>query len=196
MKILLPSLIMALAFAGCSSAPSRPSAAGNAVASGPVIQPPSPALAELLAKMKAAYQGGNDEMGLSLAKQAIALKGNDVSAMDRIGSAYFSLGRNGDALTIWTRALAFENDNSRRRELGASIIAIRRAVDAPAPAPANPAPVPLADAARAQSLAQSGAEFYAAGLYFQAADALLRARDLDAGNPAATRTLKLLKLSP
>ena len=172
-----------------------------------------PAMAELLKEIEAAYRGGNYTLGLSLVKQAFELKQNDVSSMDRIGSVYYVLGRYGEALTVWSRALPLERDVHKRRELENSIRVARRglgladesslAASAPAPAAsAPPAPAPLAKkkalspVAKAQirALYKKGVKYYATGQYLQATTAFLHVLELDPENEDAAKALKRLKL--
>ncbi|MFI5345773.1 MAG: hypothetical protein ACHQ51_05310 [Elusimicrobiota bacterium] len=208
MKILSLSLFFAIGLAGCSSAPSRAVSPKEADNAGPEVEQPSPTLADLLKKIEAAYRHGNYELGLSLVKQAFELKQNDVSAMDRIGSIYYVLGRYGEALTVWTRALPLEHDMTKRRELENSILVTRRSLGladgefvesastatAVAAAPVASKEMSAETKAKVQSLYKMGVKYYASGQYLQATTAFLSVLDLDPGNPDATKALKRLKL--
>ena len=191
-----------------TAAPARAAETPEMQDSAPDAEKPSPTLAELLKQIEAAYRRGNYELGLSLVKKAFELKRNDVSTMDRIGSVYYVLGRYGEALTVWTRALPLERDVKKRRELENSILVARRSlglVDAASPAAASTAPVVAAPAvppkhlsaqskASIQALYKTGVKYYASGQYLQATTAFLRVLQLDPGNADAEKALKRLKL--
>lgn len=182
-----------------------------AQAAAPAARPEPPSLPELLRRIEAAYRGGNYTLGLSLVKTAFELKDNDVSALDRIGSIYYVLGRYGEALTIWSKALPLEKDDQRRQELENSIKVARRelgladeafvvaassrpaAVAATAP-PAPKKPAPKATAAELDALYKKGVRYYASGEYLQATTVFLRLLELDPGNAEAAKALKRLKL--
>jgi tetratricopeptide (TPR) repeat protein len=225
-KITALFLILGLLTAACGApAPKSPPAAplpqGVAVRdvsadpSGPIPEPPSPTMTELLKQIEAAYRRGDYQQGLALVKKAYELKQNDVSSMDRIGSIYYVLGRYGEALSVWSRALPLEKDPNKRVELQNSIKVTRRslglddvavlsppeppAVVAPpaaSTAPAASAP-PASDAAVQRKIAglyKQGLKFYAAGEYLQATTAFLAILDLDPNNADALKALKRLKL--
>lgn len=159
----------------------------------------------LLSAIEAAYKRGDYDRGLALVKRALELPSTDVSTYDRIGSVYYVLGRYGEALTFWSRALPLERDAGRRDALRRSIAVTRRSLglpDEPAPAapPAAappPAPsAPKADPRESARLYKRGVKFYAEGEYLQATDAFLRALDADAGNAEARKALERLRLQP
>ncbi|MBI3288595.1 MAG: hypothetical protein HYZ74_03650 [Elusimicrobia bacterium] len=177
----------------------------------PVVEAAPPTLPELLKQIETAYRRGNYTLGLSLVKKALEIKQNDVSSMDRIGSIYYVLGRYGEAVTIWGRALPLEQDLQKRRALENSIAVARRSlglVDTePAPAPEPPVPAgkppkvppvkaPAASPAEIQALYKKGIKYYASGEYLQATTLFLRILELDPGNPDATKALKRLQLGP
>lgn len=182
--------------------------------SGPAVQPDPPTLAELLKQIEAAYRLGHYAQGLSLVKKAFELKENDVSSLDRIGSIYYVLGRYGEALTIWSRALPLEQDMQKRRALENSIAVARRelgladeaftvaSATAAAPVPALPRPAAgktMTAEARAleiQAQYKKGVKLYASGEYLQAATAFLRILELDPENADAKKALKRLQLEP
>lgn len=209
MKPLALIVISGILLAACSSTPSHPDSAPVKTVdnSGPEVEEASPTLAELLRKIEAAYRHGNYELGLSLVKKAFELKQNDVSAMDRIGSIYYVLGRYGEALTVWSRALPLEHDMQKRHALENSILVTRRSLGLADVASATPAATPvtapptvpakeLSPETKAEVLAlyKKGVKYYASGQYLQATTAFLRALELDPGNPDATKALKRLKL--
>jgi tetratricopeptide (TPR) repeat protein len=186
----------------------------TAEASAPAARPEPPSLPDLLRRIEAAYRAGNYTLGLSLVKTAFELKDNDVSALDRIGSIYYVLGRYGEALSIWSRALPLEKDPQRRvalensitvarRELGLAdeAFAAPRSTAAPAAAapPARPEPAPKTVSAPARrgeidALYKKGVRYYASGEYLQATTAFLRVLELDPGNADAEKALRRLKL--
>ena len=213
-------LAAALAAAPAPSDAAEPPPAESAKTSAASAESPSPTLGELLKQIEAAYRQKNYPLGLSLVKKAYELKSNDVSALDRIGSVYYVLGRYGEALTVWSRALPLERNKRRRRALENSILVTRRslglsdgapaaepskatAVPAPRPAaPPSPLPPPakppeLSPETRAQIQAvyKTGVKFYASGQYLQATTAFLRVLELDPGNADATKALQRLKLA-
>lgn len=213
-------ILGAMGLTACAEAPApAPSYPRVPLSSAPVetgapeVEPPSPSLAELLKDIEAAYRRGDYARGLTLVKKAFELEKNDVAAMDRIGSIYYVLGRYGEALTVWTRALPLEKDPEKRLALENSIRVTRRGLGladeafaapvstAPAPSPvatpATPPPDAAAAAAKkseAEALYKKGVRFYAAGEYLQATTAFLHVLELDPGNADAEKALKRLKL--
>lgn len=177
----------------------------------PPVAAPAPAepepvtLAELLAGIEKAYRKGDYDRGLALVKRVYELKQADVTTLDRVGSIYYVLGRYGEALTVWQRALPLEKNLRRRRELSQSIAVARRTLGLgeegrpapPAAAPKPPKPSAGAskpDKALIERLYQSGVRHYAAGEYLQAATIFLRIAKLDPGNPKAAKALERLHL--
>ena len=213
MKKTLSFCLFALLSAACGGHRTSPAATPVPPAvedAGPAVRPDPPTLAELLKQIEAAYRRGDYAQGLSLVKTAVELSRNDVSSMDRIGSIYYVLGRYGEALSIWSRALPLETDTEKRGELAHSIVVARRelglADEAFAVAPATataastpPVPAPKALTAEAreravQALYKKGVKYYAAGEYLQATTAFLKIQEIDPGNANAAKALKRLKL--
>jgi tetratricopeptide (TPR) repeat protein len=214
-KTTLHFCLLCFLLAACAAPTARtaaPTAPPKIQDVGPAVQPEPPTLAELLKQIESAYRQGNYTLGLALVKKAFELNSNDVSSMDRIGSIYYVLGRYGEALTIWGKALPLEKDAQKRRALENSIVVARRelgladeafvsaattsAASAP-PRPAAPAPKALSAEAReheVQALYKKGVKYYASGEYLQATTAFLRILELDPGNPDAEKALKRLKL--
>jgi tetratricopeptide (TPR) repeat protein len=193
-----------MALAGCAGETPRPA---------PVPPPPAPAAApaaaeplptempQLLRAIEAAYRKGDYDRGLALVKRTLELQKSDVSTYDRLGSVYYVLGRSGEALTFWSKALPLERDAARRRRLEQSIALARRNLglpDEPAaarPKPARPAPKPArADPEGSARQYKEGLRFYAEGSYLQATAAFLRALELDPSNEEARKALERLKL--
>ncbi len=173
----------------------------------PAVETPAPTLPELLKQIETAYRRGDYASGLALVKKALELEKNDVSAMDRIGSIYYVLGRRGEAVTIWGRALPLEQDLAKRRALENSIAVARRGLglvdEAPVAEPVVstptrivPAKRPRAGTVELQALYKKGIKHYASGEYLQATTVFLRILELDPGNPDATKALKRLQLGP
>ncbi|MDO8757272.1 MAG: hypothetical protein Q7J64_04625, partial [Elusimicrobiota bacterium] len=131
---------------------------------------------------------------------------NDVTTLDRVGSIYYVLGRYGEALTVWQRALPLEKNLRRRRELSQSITTARHTLGlgpegkvATTPK-GETGPLPHAvkqrppDKALIERLYQSGVRHYAAGEYLQATTIFLRIAKLDPGNLKAAKALERLHL--
>jgi len=181
--------------------------------SAPVVEAPLPdTMPEILKQIEIAYRDGRYDRGLALVKHALELKRTDVSTYDRIGSVYYVLGRYGDALAFWSRALPLERDEERRAALQRSIADTRASLglpdegaptglpaenpgSRPAPPPSRVAtgPVRHADPREIERLYKLGVKFYAEGEYLQATDAFLRVLDLDAGNADARKALERLR---
>ncbi len=167
----------------------------------PTVEPPPKKLPELLKQIETAYRRGNYSFGLALVKKALELKQNDVSAMDRIGSIYYVLGRYGEAVTIWGKALPLEQDLQKRRALENSIAVARRSLglvdDAPSAAPiVAPITIKPIDPNEIQALYKKGIKHYASGEYLQATTVFLRILELNPGNADAAKALKRLQLGP
>lgn len=205
-----PALAVALGLACAAPEPIPPTPAPVA-APAPAIESPQAThpepvtLSELLAGIEAAYRKGNYDRGLALVKRVYELKQNDVTTLDRVGSIYYVLGRYGEALTVWQRALPLEKNLRRRKELSQSITVARQTLGlgpegqaAPRPAvrPKTPKPPAAAapDKALVERLYQSGVRHYAAGEYLQATTIFLRIAQLDPGNIKAAKALERLHL--
>ncbi|OGS40029.1 MAG: hypothetical protein A2506_02935 [Elusimicrobia bacterium RIFOXYD12_FULL_66_9] len=184
----------------------------NAVGERPpdVVAEPEPmptTLPELLTGIEAAYRKGDYNRGLALVKKVYELKSADVTALDRVGSIYYVLGRYGEALTVWQQALPFEKSPRRRAELSRSITVARRTLGLPDVAPPQPGPPaaavrpkPKKPARRAPdqkaiaALYSKGVKHYARGEFLQATTAFLRILELDPGNLRAAKALERLHL--
>lgn len=201
------ALPVALGLAACAGPETSvpPPAAPPVAAPSPAEAEPS-TLPELLNGIEKAYRKGDYDRGLALVKRVYELKQNDVTALDRVGSIYYVLGRYGEALTVWQRALPLEKNLKRRKELSQSITTARQtlglgAEGRPAPPPAaKPAPskpgaeAAVPDKAVIERLYQTGVRHYAAGEYLQAATIFLRIAKLDPGNVKAAKALERLHL--
>ncbi len=168
-------------------------------------------LPEILREIASAYRRKKYDRGLALVKHALELKENNVSTYDRLGSVYFVLGRYGDALAFWSRALPLEKDPQRRAALSRSIADTRASLGlpdeggpgnvaaAPPPptAPLSPVipsgPAHRADPREIERLYKLGVKFYAEGQYLQATNAFLQVLDLDAANADARKALERLR---
>jgi Flp pilus assembly protein TadD len=202
-------LLLAAGLAACADpqprARAEPQPPTGTLAPAPAVEPAA-TLPELLKQIETAYRRGNYAAGLALVKRALELEKNDVSAMDRIGSIYYVLGRYGEAVTIWGKALPLEQDLQKRRALENSIAVARRSLGLVDGAPAAPpvaalppkktAPRKKAGPKEIAALQKKGIKYYAAGEYLQATTVFLRILDLDPGNADATKALKRLRLGP
>ncbi|MDX6771018.1 MAG: hypothetical protein SF051_15920 [Elusimicrobiota bacterium] len=202
---LTPLLVFVLALAGCAGSATPPPPAAPPPAPAPAPEPLPTTMPELLRAIEAAYRKGDYDRGLALVKRTIELQKSDVATYDRLGSVYYVLGRSGEALTFWNKALPLERDPARRRRLAASIALARRNLglpDEPAPAaarparPPKPAPAPRASPAASARQYKEGLRHYAEGSFLQATEAFLRALELDPGNEEAKKALERLRLQP
>lgn len=201
---LLTALAVVLALGACAGPDPVPPAPPPVAAPAPAPVEPEPVtLGELLAGIEAAYRKGDYNRGLDLVKRVYELKQADVSTLDRVGSIYYVLGRYGEALTVWQRALPLEKNLRRRRELSQSITTARHTLGLgpegkPAGAPVIPVkpstPKSKPDQALIERLYQSGVRHYAAGEFLQAATIFLRIVQLDPGNLKAAKALERLHL--
>lgn len=164
---------------------------------------------DMLARVKDAYARGDYAQGLSLVKEVLSSKSSSLSSYDRIGSMYYALGREAEALTIWERALQMEKDPQRRKALEDTVATTRRSLglgEAPAPAaelsaaprPAAPAakpkpPVKKPDSSELEKLHARGVELYAGGEYLQATAVYLRILELDPEDARAKKALERLR---
>lgn len=195
-----------LALAGCAGPTERAPAPPPPAPAPPAPRPEPAKMGEYLREIEAAYRKGDYDRGLALVKRTLELEKSNVSTYDRLGSVYYVLGRSGEALTFWRRALPLERDPARRRRLEASIALASRALglpEAPAAAPAarspktrRPAPAPRVSPAESARQYKDGVRFYAEGSYLQATAAFLRALELDPSNEEARKALERLRLQP
>lgn len=197
--------ILGVIFSACTAPMSRGGAPAPAPQfTGPAVRPDPPTLPELLKQIEFAYRQGDYGRGLALVQKAYELQQNDVSAMDRIGSVYYVLGRYGEALSVWAKALPLETDVVKRRELENSITVARRSLgltdEAPAAVPLVKAaivkklPPPKERRAEIDALYKKGVKYYASGEYLQATTAFLGVLELEPGNADAVKALKRLNL--
>lgn len=189
-----------MALAGCAGEPPRPAPAPPAPAPA-AVEPLPTQMPQLLAAIETAYRRGDYDRGLALVKRTLELQKSDVSTYDRLGSVYYVLGRSGEALTFWSKALPLEKDPARRRRLGESIALARRNLglpdeEPPAPPARRPQPArpPRADPGGSAQRYKEGLKYYAEGSYLQATEAFLRALELDPGNEEARKALERMKL--
>lgn len=201
-------LVIGLGLAACAApvpeATSVPPPSEPPPLSDAAPEPQPSTLSELLAGIEAAYRKGDYDRGLALVKQVFELRSADVTALDRVGSIYYVLGRYGEALTIWQRALPLEKSLSRRRELSKSIAVARHTLGLEAVSGSQPAPPPAAapqtqvrrppDQKEIDALYRKGVKHYARGEFLQATTAFLRILEIDPGNPRAGKALERLHL--
>lgn len=198
-------LIVGLSLTACSSP--EPVAAPVPPPPPVIVAPAEPqptTLPELLTGIEAAYRKGDYDRGLKLVKRVFELDSTDVTALDRVGSIYYVLGRYGEALTIWQQALPREKNPTRRRELSRSITVARRtlglAVEGtpapgkpPRPRPKARTPRPI-DPKEIDALYRKGVKHYARGEFLQATTAFLRILELDPADQRAAKALERLHL--
>lgn len=198
-------LLLAAGLCACAEPEPQPAPAPTEAS----LEGPMPdTMPEILQEIKSAYRRGKYDRGLALVKHALELKQTDVSTYDRLGSVYYALGRYGDALAFWARALPLERDPDRRAALSRSIADTRASLGIPddgsTPAgfaapplpPAAPiaiAPPHRADPREVDRLYKLGVKFYAEGQYLQATGAFLQVLDLDAANADARKALERLR---
>lgn len=207
-------LACAALFAACGpeNRDARPAAVPAARASASTVSESAP-LPDLLARIKAAYQAGDYNRGLTLVKTVLETKGINVNTYDRLGSVYFALGRYGDALSMWGQALPLEQDLGKRRQLRDAIASTRRSLNLPdepltqAGLSAEPSrdkrppvvevqPVEKSkrDPRRSRDLYKQGVKQYAEGAYLEATSLFQQALELDPGNEDAKKALERLRL--
>lgn len=203
-------LIVGLCLAACAAPATETPPALPPAPPPPVVaaapEPEPTTLSELLFGIEAAYRKGDYDRGLKLVKQVYELKTADVTTLDRVGSIYYVLGRYGEALTIWQRALPFEKNLRRRQELSRSIAVARRTLGLEEPSAAQPAAPKVAaprpktptsrppDQKEIDALYRKGVKHYALGEFLQAATAFLRMQEIDPGDQRAAKALERLHL--
>ena len=201
-------MLAALVLAACADTPQKSAPVDVSPKPERAAAEPEPTtLPELLRAIESAYRKGNYERGLALVQKAYQLGGNNVTALDRIGSVYYVLGRYGEALTIWQRALPLEKDLKKRAELENSIAVTRRTLGlsepaavaaVPKPRPKKPAKKPVRSDPKDEiaRLYKAGVKYYTAGEYLQATTAFLRILELDPDNADAKKALERLRSAP
>ncbi|MDE2291862.1 MAG: hypothetical protein KGL53_07245 [Elusimicrobia bacterium] len=207
MRLRAPLLLGALAATACAAPrpASPPPARAAAVSPVPDVDAGSDPKA-LLAAVRDAYSHGDYARGLALMKRVIEDSSDKVTAYDRIGSTYFALGRDGEALGMWERALSLEEDPKRKAELAGSIALARRSLGLPEPpAEGKGAPPPekpprprkvRRDPAASKKLYEEGVAKYADSEYLSATALFMKALELDPSDEAARKALKRLRLKP
>ncbi|MFH1723901.1 MAG: hypothetical protein ABII00_04680 [Elusimicrobiota bacterium] len=169
-------------------------------------------LSELLFRVETAYNLGQQERVLSLLQDVLTLEPDDATALERVGTTYYVLGRYRDALELWERALPLEKSDEQRRILEEYIAKARRnlrpaaakpAEERPAeaepppeakrPEPERPKAARRADPRDVQKLYQKGVEHYARGEYLQATAMFMRILQIDPDNAQAKKALERLR---
>ena len=124
-------------------------------------------LNELLFRVEAAHNRGDNERVMTLLEDIRLLDPENIKMLERLGSTYFILGKNKEAVEAWEKALPGETDPAERRALGEYLEKARAAAGmapvklpgapaapaaAPAPAaPEGPAALPPAPAVPAKT---------------------------------------------
>ncbi|MBI5597401.1 MAG: hypothetical protein HY928_15010 [Elusimicrobia bacterium] len=166
---------------------------------------------ELLAAIQDSYGSGDFGRGLELVKRLVEITPDKVKAYDRIGSTYFALGRQADALGMWETALAMEMDPKRKTDLRESVLWTRRSLGLPEPSPppvtANtPPPVKVPsktpttarkpDAKEAERLYRLGVDKYTRSEYLAATTLFMKALEADPAHEPSRKALERIKLKP
>lgn len=168
----------------------------------------APTFPELLKQISAAYRAHDYQTGLGLVQKVLELPQTNVSNLDRLGSVYFVMGRYGEALSMWRKALPLERSAKRRKELENAIVATSRSLglgdallprekklETPAPAAAAPPQAPqMLDPEDSRRYYKRGVKYYAEGEYLQASTMFLLALKLDPDNRDAAKALQRLRL--
>lgn len=179
----------------------------------PARKAPPPPAAEipsdpekLLPAVREAYDAGQYARGLALVKRLVEVSPDKVTAYDRIGSTYFALGRQEEALGMWDSALAMERDPKRKADLAASVALARRSLglpDAPAEAGKPPPRPPKrkktqkpVDPAEVEKLYRQGVARYANSEYMAATTLFMQVLVLDPKHEGARKAMERLKLKP
>jgi len=215
MRIYLPAAALALLLACASPEAKQASPAQVPIPPSPPpgAQPPQELAGEasvqsMLSRIRDAYARGDYERGLALVKEILSLGKGTLSTYDRLGSTYFALGRYGEALTIWEKALQMEKNPERRKALADSVSLARSSLGlgepaaqgtpdaAPAPAakPRAPAKLKPPDPAEIKELHRKGVEYYANGEYLAAATVYMRILALDPEDAQAKKALERLRM--
>ena len=182
-------------------APKPPISASAPASQTVVLSSTWTSVSDLLRGVEAAYRQGRYEEGLALVKRTLELGRSDLSVVDRLGSIYHLLGRDGEAIAVWEQGLRLEKDPRRRRALSRSIALARRSIglpDSPAPAAARVS----AAGKRARRISpravariyDRGVAHYARGEYLQATADFMRVLELDPAHALARRALARLRL--
>lgn len=157
-------------------------------------------LQELLYRVEAAHNREEHDKVLSLLGDILTLEPHNVTALERVGSSYFILGRYEKALRSWERAYPLERDARERRALIQYMNQARAKLGLrPVGGPAKPArqqqrrKVRRSDPRNVQRLYQKGVEHYARGEYLQATAMFMRILQIDPENAQAQKALNRLK---
>lgn len=150
----------------------------------------------------------------TLLKDILELEPDNLTALERVGSYYFIIGRHEEALKVWEKALPLETKPAEveslkqyirqaREKLGQTGAKLPGDVAAPPPAPPalEPAPVPVeipptpqaGDPREIADLYQKGVEHYARGEYLQATALFMRILQIDPANAPARKALERIE---
>lgn len=201
-------LAFLLPLSACTAAVKSPPPLPAEQADAPIPSDPD----ELLAAIQDSYGAGDFTRGLELVKRLLEITPDKVMAYDRLGSTYFALGRQADALGMWETALAMEKDPKRKSDLRESVAWTRRSLGLPetppppAPlatdkppvkTPAKPLPVARkADPKEAERLYRLGVDKYARNEFLSATTLFMKALEADPSHEPSKKALERLKLKP
>ena len=200
-------LLALVSFCACTAAVKAPPP--------PPAPPPVAAIPSdpdaLLAAIQDAYGSGDYARGLEFVKRLLEITPDKVTAYDRLGSTYFALGRQADALGMWETALVMEQDPKRKADLKESVAWTRRSLGLPEPAAPTPAettkpPVKAppktrpasrkADPKEAERLYRLGVDKYARNEFLSATTLFMKALEADPSHEPSKKALERLKLKP
>ncbi|PJA15539.1 MAG: hypothetical protein COX66_09860 [Elusimicrobia bacterium CG_4_10_14_0_2_um_filter_63_34] len=121
---------------------------------------------------KELFQTKRYEAMIRLCRDVLVLKPGDLTALARLGSGFYMLGRFRAAESVWTLALADEGRDGERKSLSAMIARARQSLNPkPKPPPASVVETPVPDPKRVASLRREGVAAHAAGRSAEAARA-------------------------
>lgn len=179
-------------------------------------------VAELLYRVEAANNRGDTARAVEILKDVLDLEPQQVTALERLGSAYYLMHRYPEALDAWQRAAPLESKPAELRSLReymgqaekqtGQLVALPGGVAAPAPQPlpqppqqqpsARPqASLPTATSASGSAgdprdiadLYQKGVEYYARGEYLQATAMFMRILQIDPQNAQARKAMERIQ---
>ncbi|MFH1619446.1 MAG: type IX secretion system membrane protein PorP/SprF [bacterium] len=148
-----------------------------------------------------AFNMANYENSITKLKEAMELEPGDSLALKRIGSAYFVMEDNKNALAAWEKAMAVETDDKEKTILQEFINEARKNLSMPVQAAPRPKPAVTArapaeakkqtvDVREIEKLYQKGVEYYAQGAHLKAASIFRRILVMDPENAQALKAIE------